>query len=299
MTRTPRNPRKYRTRSKSNKTARTFCRSLAAAAGLALTLGAGAATAQSAYGAPGNPGGYIQPASSTSLDGAYAGVIDGVACQLMLAQQGERLVGGLQAQGYGYQLHFQPNGQGGYVGILLDPQTQGHVGAELVPTAQGLTLNLVAQDPATGQVQRVPLTFTRRAAGTTPTAQPTYGQPQPSYGQASQPQVQRDPVLAGRWRHTDTQVSGSFSMASDTWLEITPDGRFQMTSGGSGAGGSAGSITTGGGEVLATGQWMTRDRIVYVRDAGGAWEPYARYYVEDGTLMFTYANDSRELWYRR
>ncbi|MEM7682418.1 MAG: hypothetical protein AAF288_10730 [Planctomycetota bacterium] len=165
---------------------RNLRRALGATAGLALFVGAGAATAQqSPFGPPqptpsipaphvqnpanpGYPGYRVQPTQHISLAGQYTGDIAGTRCSLTLQQQGQQVIGAIDAAGYGYQLQFQPNGQGGFHGVLYDPQTRGQVGAELSQTPQGVTVILIAVNPHTGQQNRVPMTFQKAAPTPTP-----------------------------------------------------------------------------------------------------------------------------------
>lgn len=89
-------------------------------------------------------------------------------------------------------------------------------------------------------------------------------------------------------------------MVSEKILVINPDGTFVLGDGRVVGGGGAGSFDSGGGGgVEATGEWRTENRIVYVRDPGGQWQPYARYYVEGSRMMFTFGDNSRQIWHRQ
>ncbi len=136
-----------------------------------------------------------------------------------------------------------------------------------------------------GQVQEIPVTLNRV---------------DPAQRQAQDANVHRDPTLVGHWARSTSTTSGSFSMASETQLLIHPDGTFQMGGGRVVGGGGMGSFDSGSGGVEAEGEWKTEGNIVHVRDPGmSTWTPYARYYVEGASLMFTFADGTREVWKRR
>lgn len=131
--------------------------------------------------------------------------------------------------------------------------------------------------------------------------QPEFGG---SAGPASAPQassVQRNPQLVGTWDRTESFGGGSseYGGAVRETLVISGDGTFVLGPGEFAGGGPGVSGSSSGGGAQATGQWATSDEVVYVSDGSSGWEPYARFYVEPGKLMFTFADGSRQLWYRR
>src|SRR5690606_2584606 len=108
---------------------------------------------------------------------------------------------------------------------------------------------------------------------------------------------QVDPALVGHWRKSESYTSGDFSVASDTNIELRPDGTYRFGASklyGGGDAGTFGSESAGGGEQ---GRWSTSNRILYVFDPdSGQWSPYARYYVEGNSALLTYGNGKREVW---
>lgn len=105
-----------------------------------------------------------------------------------------------------------------------------------------------------------------------------------------------DPNLCGSWSRTESMSSGDFSMATRHFLVVRPDGTYTLGTGDMVGGGSMGSLASRGNDSVS-GRWKAEGGIVHVQEYG-AWQPFARYYVEAGKLMFTFGDGSREVWYR-
>lgn len=116
-------------------------------------------------------------------------------------------------------------------------------------------------------------------------------------------QFERDPALVGAWSYSDTYISGDFSATTRLFMQVNADGSYAYGSGGVSAGmdNNLGSVygNSGSGDVTR-GEWRTEGGIVYIREPGApGWTPYARYYVEGASMMFTFANGERQVWHRR
>ena len=90
---------------------------------------------------------------------------------------------------------------------------------------------------------------------------------QAATGQASP--EQRDPSVVGGWRHTEIHASDGISFVSDTFLDIYPDGRYVMSSGGSGFSTPDASIISDGGNIIEQGFWRTNGNRIETQD--GPW----------------------------
>ena len=105
---------------------------------------------------------------------------------------------------------------------------------------------------------------------------------------------QLDGSICGSWSRTESFGSGEYSGSTRHRLQVNPDGTFVL-----GAGEYAGlGGELSGGAPAATGRWCTARGVVYVTDGFSAWEAYARYGLVDGRLVFTFADESRQIWYR-
>lgn len=103
-----------------------------------------------------------------------------------------------------------------------------------------------------------------------------------------------DPVLLGAWMRSQSMSGGGIAVVTQERLRICPDGNFLMYD--SKAVGPTG--THKGSETLS-GQWRTEQGIIHVKVSGQPnWMPYGRYIVQGGSLMFTLADGTRELWKR-
>ena len=225
------------------------------------------------------------------LAGSYSGDISGTSATLMLQVQAGNLTGRIDAGGYPYDLDGRIVGPDQAQGSFRDPQTG--ASGEMSLQKQGQQLLLQLQLP--GQPQPLVLHFSSSGGGSRVQG-PLAGGGAAKGG--SSPQVERDPVLVGQWRYTESYSSGSFSGASQTSLVIHPDGRYEygdskFAGGGAGIGGSS-----GGGDV-EVGEWKSQNSIVYIRSPGAQqWQPYARYYVDGASMLLTFGDGSKQVWKR-
>lgn len=213
--------------------------------------------------------------------GNYRGVWEGQQAISSLRQQGNNLEGRLEIAGYPYGV--KANIQGNTAsGQLLDAATGGAMPLSINLEGGRLSYRIQSQ---MGSLEIV-LQAVEEGANPPPTT---------TSGQSS---VERDPYLVGRWMHTESMSSGSFSGAVQTTMVILANGTYQYGEGQFAGGGAAGSGVSRG-DGYSTGEWKTQNSIVYVREQGAPqWQPHARYYVEGGRLMFTFADGSRQIWHR-
>lgn len=223
--------------------------------------------------------------SIAALDGIYHGTINGTPSTLRLMSNQGRLEGEIDAGGYRYRLTGTSVGAHGQ-GVFSDPNTGGSGQFEARKQGHSVTLKI----RLAGQPQPLALQFRENTAADTP-----------SGAEADEQQAQsirRDSALIGRWRHSDSMTSGTYSGVVQNFLTILPNGVYRLGEGEFAGGGPGVSGVSRGGDVV-TGQWRTENRIVYIKEQGSPqWTPYARYYVEANKLMFTFADRSRQIWYR-
>ena len=108
-----------------------------------------------------------------------------------------------------------------------------------------------------------------------------------------------DQRLVGRWRNTQTYVSGDFTAATDTWFILNADGTYEYGHAKTGAGGMSGSMVTDRSDA-ETGQWRAEDKQLLLRgSSSNEWTNVARYYIDRDTLMLVYGNGNKKVWYRQ
>lgn len=228
-------------------------------------------------------------ASAAAFTGSFAGRLEGQPVRAELRERGGRIDGTVEISGYRYRVAARKSGARA-TGELQD---EAGVRVPLVMALDGrrLTLAVHAQGPD-GPALEIALAKTGAAPGAPARS-----------GDAPAPQAQGreiDPALVGRWSKSESYTSGDFSAASETNLQLFPDGTYRFGASklyGGGDAGSFGSEGAGGGEQ---GRWSTANRILYVLDAAsGQWSAYARYYVEGNRALLTYGNGKREVWQRR
>jgi hypothetical protein len=104
-----------------------------------------------------------------------------------------------------------------------------------------------------------------------------------------------DSRLIGRWRHTDTYVSGEFTAVVDRWFVLNADGTYEYFKGKAAAGNADTSMINGGGGDIAKGKWRAESKILYTSAEGSnEWQPAGRYLVDDGRFMV-----NRVVWERQ
>ena len=91
-------------------------------------------------------------------------------------------------------------------------------------------------------------------------------------------------------------TSGGFSLATQEFFDVRPDGTFTVATGDMVGGGGLGAVESRGGESMS-GRWKTEGGVVFVGESG-RWQPFARYYVEGSSMMFTFQDGTRQVWYR-
>ena len=117
-----------------------------------------------------------------------------------------------------------------------------------------------------------------------------------SLAQKTNPQLDNDPALVGLWVSSDSHCSDDSCLASQRKMLILPDGTFhqgdsQLIGGDAGVGMSSSS------DKVVSGEWKTANRIVYARaNKDYQWIPVSRYYIQDGKMLLTFQDGSREVW---
>jgi hypothetical protein len=109
---------------------------------------------------------------------------------------------------------------------------------------------------------------------------------------------QYDPMLIGVWRYTDSYTSGDFSMVTEKYMEVRPDGSYSYGNGKVAGGGDSGTFDSGSGGDVIQGKWRTENGLIYIDEGHGQFVPYSGYYIEGNTLMLKFNNGSKEIWNR-
>lgn len=239
-----------------------------------------------AQAAPAAPAPRPAPApAAPTWSGSWPGDIGGTPGTLALRESGGRITGTIDANGYTYALEATPAGASSARGRIVDNQNGAVMDLALERSAGGVAVTV--SGPAGGA------TFQFGSGGAAVAAPGAAAAPRAATSGAAG----GDPALIGSWGRNETMMSDDFSMVTRRFLHVNADGTYRTGTGESYAGGDAGTITTGG-ETGSGGRWKTEGNIVHV-DFGNGWEPYARYYIEGGSLMLTYGNGTKEVWHRR
>lgn len=244
-----------------------------------------------ATGQPGNnpAGGPVGGSIKQDLpwSGTFRGSVNGTPSLLHLEQQGSAAKGSIDASGYVYSLAGQVS-NGSLNGQLTDTKTGGVM--DFKATRQDSEIFLVLLIPGqAGQVTELPLRFSSNA-GKLEEA-PAADNQNPGSG------ISRDPALIGGWRHTESYTSGEFSMVSEWYMNIYLDGSYTYGDGQVAGGDASTGFESGGNSGNSRGQWKTENAVVYINEGYG-WQPYAKYFIQGSSLMFTFNDGSRQLWER-
>lgn len=222
------------------------------------------------------------PKASTGFAGEFSGSFAGNVTRLSTKKQGEALSGTLRVGSYVYKLAAKVEGKSAK-GKLVDPKMGGAIPCSLSLAGDAISVRFAKRS------------FTLRRGGAASVGPASTAGAGEARGTTA---VSRDRRLVGLWTRTDGMSSGGASYASKQYLEIGASGSFR-TGAGKTVGGGAGWSMGGGSGVTITGRgkWKSSGRVVYV-NSGSGWSAYARYYTTGAKLMFTFANGSRQIWYR-
>src|SRR3546814_337151 len=213
--------------------------------------------------------------------GMYRGDIAGTPATLQLTEAGGALHGVIDAGGYRYLLQVRAAGTTAS-GTFQDPQAGGTGEASLA--LAGDVIEVAVVFAAAAPAREIGLSFTRDGAS-------VVTEPAPAPGDA-----EHDPRLVDTWTRKDTLRSGDATLVTQHGLLVDPGG----TVGGGVAKTGGGWRGGGGGDGASegtSGYWKTEGKSIHAGN-GKDWQPYARYHIERGTLMLTFADNSRELWNR-
>ena len=226
-----------------------------------------------------------QTSRTNGFDGNYIGQIQGTATRLQLATRGNSLSGNADAGGYIYNLTGTVRGDR-CAGQLQDPQNGAAMAFEAALQGDTLMLDIAFTNLYTGEISNVTLQFQRRTAGS---------QHAGDMENRTEDHAALDPVLMGEWMRSQSMSGGGIAVVTQERLRISPDGTFLMYDSK-----AVGPMGTSQGSETLSGQWRTEQGIIHVRAAGQPnWLPYGRYIVQGGSLMFTLADGTRELWQRQ
>ncbi|MDQ3015181.1 MAG: hypothetical protein M3R25_00425 [Bacteroidota bacterium] len=220
--------------------------------------------------------------------GYFEGTILGLTAPMQGEAKGNAWTGLINVNGYVLNLHGTIIGDQ-CDGTMADPQTQSSIPFRSQLAGKLLTVKIHDINPLTGREEDMELVFeklsdTAPTSGTSSTTQTNF-------------KIEKgtlDQTLVGRWRYTDSYVSGDFSFATDWFMNINSDGSLLYTDGRTAGGGSNSSIDSGDGDVHEV-SWKAENKIIYL-NAGQGWQEYARYYKEGNNLMLTYGSGSKQVW---
>ena len=224
----------------------------------------------------------------SNWNGNFTGNIMGVETILTGVSQGPSWEGVIDASGYRIYL------KGSIIdetcsGTMTDPQTQTTVDFRAQSARDAITIFIRDINPYTGVEEDMSFIFTKTADASPTLPSNASGSVSPSI---SSNQIDR--ALIGIWRFTDSYVSGDFSFATDYFMEFNGDGTALYTDGRTAGGGPTSSIDSGAGDVHRV-NWKAENQVIYI-DEGTGWQHYAKYYQENGSLMFTFGNGKRQVW---
>lgn len=227
---------------------------------------------------------------------SWEGQLNGAPIVSELALQGDDMTGHITVQGYRYRVQAT-NSDSGAQGVLID---QSGVTIPLVIQMQGSALAVQAYNEG---IDVEPLEFLLHRVGSShqggsQSSSQARAKPAPN---AVAPAGQLDPALVGLWVYSESYTSNDFGGSYQEKAYFYPDGRLGI--------GSAVGAGNGGAHVYGNDsgpnafyRWQIKvqpngNRHLYIEEAG-SWQLYGRYYIEDGRMLVTKADGSREFWRR-
>ena len=229
----------------------------------------------------------INAQDASAWSGRFDGTIIGINATITAEAIGPSWYGAINASGYPLQLEGIIT-DNRCAGTMTDPQTESAVSFNATLDGSKLTIMIRDINPTTGLEEDMEFAFvkTEAASGT--------------YSQSASVTVLADNIdgaLVGKWRYTDTYVSGTFSIATDYFMQLNGDGVAYATDGRSAGGDHNSSIVSGEPDVHQS-TWKTENNILYFNDGINGWQSYAQYYVEPSRMMLTFHNGRKQVWER-
>ncbi len=216
---------------------------------------------------------------SASWDGNFKAEILGVPTAMTAQREGSLWTATIDAEGYIYNLEGHIEGLK-CKGTLTDPQVHASIPFSADLSGNQIIINI---NPDSDPRDKMEIVFTNSDQSL----------PSPST-KPSGVKGNLDQRLVGNWRYTDTYVSGTFSFATDYFMQFNPDGTMLWTDGRTAGGGPDISMDSGTGDVHSA-TWKIENKIIWL-DGGNGWEHYAKYYEEKGSLLLTFQNGNKQVW---
>lgn len=232
----------------------------------------------------------VDAQSIPTWDGDFEGTIVGISSILTGESDADSWIAVIDAGGYLFDLQCTLENTV-CAGTMTDPQTQVSIPFKAILENDRITLSITDVNPLTGLQEQMDFVFLKSTGTETSKAVTP-----PSNTTMNTGSKNLDAALVGSWRRTESYVSGEFSFATDWHMLINADGTYQYGEGRTMGGGPSSSIDSGTGKT-ESGNWKTENQILFVHD-GNQWQQYARYYQENGNLMFTFANGKKQIWER-
>jgi hypothetical protein len=221
--------------------------------------------------------------SAQNYTGTYYGDINGVSSTLSIDQSGNQISGKIVADNYPYFIQGTINSNQ-FTGTFTDGKTAASFPCIATFTESNVHLFLKYTDPNTGSKQDVPFDFSSEKPDNVNNV--VNGTPPQNL----------DYNLIGIWTYSDSYSSGSYSFASQLTMILKQDGTYLYGNGKVAGGGDNISGSSEGGD-WSRGNWKTENSHIYTNEGNG-WQLYARYYIENGKMLLTFSDESKQIWYR-
>lgn len=236
--------------------------------------------------------------TQSEWEGSFSGTILGLESILTGTLDGDQWTGVINVSGYPIVM----------TGTVIDMKCTGTIADEQTGTTtpfnatyagKNITIHIRDINPITGQEEDMEFVFakTTTQAVVGSAIQKSLSLEKESLSLEKLDHSPRDQQLVGLWRFTDTYVSGSYSFATDYFIQFESNGVIIISDGRTAGGGPTSSLDTGDGDTHA-GIWKTESKTLYTKEQGGQWGVYAKYYVDGDSMMFTYNNGRKQVWER-
>lgn len=220
--------------------------------------------------------------------GNWTGQVNQQAVYAQLNNTNQHLRGRLEMQGYIYQLSCKASADSDntdFTGVLMD---QAGMQAPIDINAKDAS-HLSVKVYLNGK-QLDPIDFELAL------------QNKLSNTQEPQPDSQLDNNLLGTWVYSESYTSDGFGAAYQEKVTFYPNGQLQYGDNAIGAGTGDVHVINNGSDNLSNTLWKVHqlangDRHLYVQE-NGRWLVYGRYYIENGRMLITKADGSKEFWQR-
>jgi len=230
--------------------------------------------------------------SSSDWEGTYTGTIFGSYSTMTTTLSGSQWNAAINVEaGYAIYLEGSVNGDE-CKGTLRDEVKQKFTSFTAWNYGNQIAFDIKELNPLTGYEEDMSFAFSKDVPFQSSPVTAQIGNDEPDLPPGAIP---IDRSLFGLWNYTHSEVSGGFIVETHYFIQFFDNGVMLFTDG----------ITAGVDDITSLNandpathhnKWKAENQIISTRDPENNWQSYARYHVENGTLLLIFGKGKQEVW---